>query len=131
MDIQIWYKDSIHLWTCWCSNLTIFDYLFWLKKSEWIHYFINSWGRKRFPQNLKSRSSLINQIINSNPNDKKISGEDSFKLYDTYGFPIDLTSLIASENDFQVDIDGFNEHMKVQKADQSQQAMRSLKNGLL
>ena len=71
---------------------------------------------KGFLKTLNQGLSLINQIIESNPNDKKISGEDSFKLYDTYGFPIDLTSLIASENDFQVDIDGFNKHMNVQKS---------------
>ena len=59
--------------------------------------------KKGFLKTLNQGLSLINQIIQSNPNDKKISGEDSFKLYDTYGFPIDLTSLIASENDFQVD----------------------------
>ena len=71
---------------------------------------------KGFLKTLNQGLLLINQIIESNPNDKKISGEDSFKLYDTYGFPIDLTSLIASENDFLVDIDGFNEHMKAQKS---------------
>ena len=70
---------------------------------------------KGFLKTLNQGLSLINQIIESNPNDKKISGEDSFKLYDTYGFPIDLTSLIANENDFQVDIEGFNEYMKIQK----------------
>jgi len=51
---------------------------------------------KGFLKTLNQGLSLINQIIESNPNDKKISGEDSFKLYDTYGFPIDLTSLITS-----------------------------------
>ena len=84
-------------------------------QSEYITSLIHE-EEKGFLKTLNQGLSLINQIIESNPNDKKISGEDSFKLYDTYGFPIDLTSLIASENDFQVDIDGFNEHMKVQKS---------------
>ena len=46
---------------------------------------------------------------------KFIKGDDAFKLYDTFGFPIDLTSLIANEKSFKVDIDGFNKNMKIQK----------------
>ena len=84
-------------------------------QSEYISSLIHE-EEKGFLKTLNQGLFLINQIIESNPNEKKISGEDSFKLYDTYGFPIDLTSLIASENDFQVDIDGFNEHMNVQKS---------------
>lgn len=46
---------------------------------------------------------------------KEISGENAFKLYDTYGFPIDLTQLIASEHGFTVDMDGFNAELQKQK----------------
>jgi alanyl-tRNA synthetase len=48
--------------------------------------------------------------------DKKISGEASFELFDTYGFPIDLTKLIASENGFTIDENGFEEELQKQKA---------------
>ncbi len=46
---------------------------------------------------------------------KVLSGEDTFKLYDTYGFPIDLTKEILAEKDFGVDEDGFQAAMKQQK----------------
>ena len=44
-----------------------------------------------------------------------ISGENVFELYDTYGFPVDLTSLIARENGFSIDEDGFQAQLQIQK----------------
>jgi len=48
--------------------------------------------------------------------DKSISGSEAFELYDTFGFPFDLTSLIARERGFAVDEKGFQEEMAKQKA---------------
>ena len=46
---------------------------------------------------------------------KKIAGDFAFELYDTYGFPIDLTELMAREKNMEVDMDGFNACMEQQK----------------
>ncbi|MFH7017090.1 alanine--tRNA ligase [Flavobacterium sp. FlaQc-47] len=51
----------------------------------------------------------------SHESKKIISGETAFKLYDTFGFPIDLTILIAKEKGLQVDEQGFDEEMQIQK----------------
>jgi alanyl-tRNA synthetase len=53
-----------------------------------------------------------------------ISGEDAFKLYDTFGFPIDLTELMARERDYSVDIAGFDEALESQRK-QSQTERKS------
>lgn len=52
--------------------------------------------------------------LNKN-NQRVIPGEDVFKLYDTYGFPVDLTSLMAREINFSVDESGFQKLMEAQK----------------
>ena len=44
-----------------------------------------------------------------------LSGENAFKLYDTYGFPLDLTIEIMEESGVQVDVEGFNKAMEVQR----------------
>ena len=44
--------------------------------------------------------------------DKVITGTDAFKLYDTYGFPIELTEEIASESNKTVDMVGFKEELQ-------------------
>jgi alanyl-tRNA synthetase len=57
------------------------------------------------------------QVLKSN----EIAGDVAFKLYDTYGFPLDLTADIAREHGLQVDMDGFNKCMQQQR-EQSQSA---------
>src|SRR3954468_3421371 len=58
-----------------------------------------------------------------------ISGEDAFKLYDTFGFPIDLTELMARERGYSVGIAGFEGALQVQRV-QSQEERKSKKVGV-
>ncbi len=60
---------------------------------------------------------LLTQVINEvkKKNEKVIRGYIAFELYDTYGFPLDLTQLIAREHGLEVDEEGFREEMKKQK----------------
>lgn len=57
---------------------------------------------------------MLNGIMDSE-DVKVLSGEDAFKLNDTYGFPIDLTKEILSEKGIKVDVERFRELMKEQK----------------
>ena len=47
--------------------------------------------------------------------EKKLTGEEAFKLHDTYGFPLDLTIEMAEEQGLEVDVEGFNKAMQEQK----------------
>ena len=69
---------------------------------------------EKFDQTIDQGLSILNGII-ENAQDKKISGEDAFRLYDTFGFPIDLTKEIAAEKGFELDEDGFAALMNEQK----------------
>ena len=44
-----------------------------------------------------------------------ISGEDAFQLYDTFGFPLDLTELLAKENNLSIDKNEFEKNMQLQR----------------
>ncbi len=66
---------------------------------------------------LKRIDSYIEVINSTHPGAKggSISGKIAFELFDTYGFPLDLTQLIAKESNYSVDVEGFNLFMKEQK----------------
>ncbi len=67
-----------------------------------------------FLRTLDKGLKRIDDIVGT-ASSKQIGGRDAFELYDTYGFPLDLTRLIASENDLVVDEKGFETEMKQQK----------------
>lgn len=55
------------------------------------------------------------QYVEAHPGLKTVSGEFAFELFDTFGFPIDLTQLMAREKGFEVDMDGFHQALEAQK----------------
>ncbi|MFL2629922.1 MAG: alanine--tRNA ligase, partial [Flavobacteriaceae bacterium] len=69
---------------------------------------------KSFLKTLDQGLTLLDNIIYSSKT-KIISGSKCFQLYDTYGFPIDLTALIASEKGYSIDTDEFDKEMNIQK----------------
>ena len=72
---------------------------------------------ERFGETLDLGLSLFEQIaekLSSNKNNT-IAGQDAFKLYDTYGFPLDLTQVMAQEQGLAVDVDGFNKALNEQR----------------
>ncbi len=72
---------------------------------------------ERFFETLGTGLRILATVIGLVKDEKKtvIDGEDAFKLYDTYGFPLDLTELIAAEQGLTVDQAGFDAAMTQQK----------------
>ncbi|MEM9667459.1 MAG: alanine--tRNA ligase [Pseudomonadota bacterium] len=69
----------------------------------------------RFQRTLGRGLSLLEEALDGLGNDKALPGETAFKLYDTYGFPLDLTQDILRGRGLTVDEDGFNAAMDRQK----------------
>ena len=68
-----------------------------------------------FLRTLDRGIRMLEDNMARNAATKMVSGTDAFVLYDTYGFPIDLTELIASEKGYKVDLEGFNVELQKQK----------------
>ena len=68
-----------------------------------------------FLRTLDKGIRLIENIIKNNAQTKMVSGKDAFVLYDTFGFPIDLTELIAKEHGYTVDLKEFEAELQQQK----------------
>ena len=67
-----------------------------------------------FQKTLLQGEKILEDLF-KNSKDNIISGEDAFKLYDTYGYPVELTEECANERGFIVDNEGFKKYMKLQK----------------
>ena len=86
------------------------------EKQEYVKKIIKS-EEESFNRTLDRGIELFETVINDlkAKNGTIIRGEDAFKLYDTFGFPVDLTNVMAREIGFSVDENSFNELMNKQK----------------
>ncbi len=80
-------------------------------------------GMRRFDEIAPAETTQGSDILRGT-----VSGEDAFRLYDTFGFPIDLTELMARERGYTVDIAGFEVALQAQRT-QSQEERKSKKIG--
>ncbi len=86
-------------------------YPYLLDKKEYISKMIQA-EEEKFLKTLQNGENLLLSLIKDS---KSLSGKDMFKLYDTFGFPKELTLEICEEHGVTVDIDEFNEEMNKQK----------------
>ncbi len=82
-----------------------------IKQEEYVTNVIRS-EEQGFLKTLGQGIELFNEMVEGK---EKLPGKDAFKLHDTYGFPIDLTQLMARERGVEVDEEGFEKLMKEQK----------------
>ena len=68
-----------------------------------------------FLRTLDRGIKMMDDLMKKYDATRLIGGADAFVLYDTYGFPIDLSELIAAENGYKIDIDAFNLELEMQK----------------
>lgn len=71
----------------------------------------------RFRETLDAGVNLLNQIIDGlkAENKTQIAGEEAFKLFDTFGFPVEMTAEYAEDEGMSVDMDGFKAQMEAQR----------------
>lgn len=86
-------------------------YPYLIEKADYVKKLIIA-EEEKFIKTLSNGEALLNDLIKES---KTLSGKDMFKLYDTFGFPKELTLEICEENGVTVDIDEFNSEMEKQK----------------
>ncbi|MDD5039363.1 MAG: alanine--tRNA ligase, partial [Dehalococcoidales bacterium] len=86
------------------------------KRQDFIYRVVEN-EETKFRETLNTGLELLAKIIEEATSQKRniISGEEAFKLYDTYGFPVEITKEIATGRGFSVDSDGFEKEMEQQR----------------
>ena len=111
IDRQFLYEVADTVINCSMSEYNELD-----EKREYIKKIIKK-EEERFDATIDNGIVVLNGYIDSAKNEGRdmLSGDEAFKLHDTYGFPLDLTVEMAQEQGLKVDIDGFNKAMQEQK----------------
>lgn len=82
---------------------------------------------QQFSHNLVQGKHLLENYFKEPGADKRVSGAVAFKLYDTHGFPLELTKIIAAENKFSVDKEGFEKQMELQRRQSGKKTVAAVK----
>lgn len=87
-----------------------------LAKKDFIEKVIKN-EEERFHETINEGLAILNQVIAQlkENHEDTLQGSDIFRLYDTYGFPVELTEEIASDEGFKIDHAGFEVEMKAQR----------------
>ncbi|MGL4694789.1 alanine--tRNA ligase [Enterococcus larvae] len=87
-----------------------------LQKKDFIEKVVHN-EEKRFHETINEGLEILNQVIEKVKADgeETLSGKDIFKLYDTYGFPVELTEEVAEDEGLKVDHEGFEKEMNGQR----------------
>ncbi|TPR12695.1 alanine--tRNA ligase [Apilactobacillus timberlakei] len=87
-----------------------------LEQKDYLAKVIHS-EEKRFNETLSDGLDLLNNLLDGlkESDNKIVSGKDAFKLYDTYGFPLEMTREYLNDEGYSVDEDGFKSEMQKQK----------------
>ncbi|MGW7888288.1 alanine--tRNA ligase [Staphylococcus xylosus] len=94
------------------------------EKSDFIKRVIKS-EEERFHETLEEGLAILNNLVaQAKEQSNEISGKDAFKLYDTYGFPVELTEEIATQENLSVDMATFETEMQQQR-DRARQARQN------
>ena len=95
------------------------------EREEYIRQVVNL-EEKRFQETLSQGMDILDGYVENirEKGDKILPGDLAFKLYDTYGFPLDLTAEILDEKGFEIDRAGFDKHLKEQQ-NRARRAARS------
>lgn len=75
---------------------------------------------------MQRGGNLLQQVLKSSASSAKISGEDAFKLKDTYGLPIDEIALLAKDYNYAIDMDTF-EKLEVEAKERSRKNTKKLR----